>query len=108
MIRRKLFLSSALVFMLGGTGMAQEVCLDVDFTEGMPDDFILECYDQMPVKSQDFKNLYPEMTWFTRGQVNSADMSAVMSTSHRTVDMATDNWMITPQLHLPAENVWLK
>ena len=106
--KMKQILSCVLVMALGIPALGQEVCLDVYFTEGMPDDFILECYDQMPVKSQDFKNLYPEMTWFTRGQVNSADMSAAMSTSHRTVDMATDNWMITNQLHLSAENVWLK
>ena len=84
--------------------LAQEVCLDVDFTEGIPEDFVLECYDQMPVKSQDFQNLTPEMTWFTSGIINSKDYAAVMSTSHRVIDMETDNWMITPKLTLPAEN----
>jgi hypothetical protein len=88
--------------------LAQEVCLDVDFTEGIPEDFVLECYDQMPVKSQDFQNLTPEMTWFTSGIINSKDYAAVMSTSHRVIDMETDNWMITPKLTLPAENVFLK
>ena len=88
--------------------LAQEVCLDVDFTEGIPEDFVLECYDQMPVKSQDFQNLTPEMTWFTSGIINSKDYAAVMSTSHRVIDMETDNWMITPKLTLPAENIFLK
>lgn len=88
--------------------LAQEVCLDVDFTEGIPEEFVLECYDQMPVKSQDFQNLTPEMTWFTSGIINSKDYAAVMSTSHRVIDMETDNWMITPKLTLPAENIFLK
>lgn len=108
MDKKFILLLSIVVLMTGLPVVGQEVCLDVDFTEGMPEDFTLECYDQMPVKGQDFKKIYPEMTWFTKGEVDSEDMSAAMSTSRRIIDMATDNWMITPKLQLPSENVWLK
>lgn len=107
-MKKKHLLSLILVLVAGIPVTGQEVCLDVDFYEGIPEDFTLECYDQMPVKSQDFKNLYPEMIWFTRGQVDSDDLSAAMSTSHRTIDMPTDNWMITPKLHLSNHDIWLK
>lgn len=107
-MKKKQIATGILALVMGLPVISQEVCLDVDFYEGIPEDFTLECYDQMPVKSQDFKNLYPEMTWFTRGEVDSEDGSAAMSTSHRTINMATDNWMITPKLHLPAESVCLK
>ena len=99
---------SILALMMGLPVISQEVCLDVDFYDGIPEDFTLECYDQMPVKSQDFKNIYPEMIWFTRAEVDSEDGSAAISTSHRTINMATDNWMITPKLHLPVDDVCLK
>lgn len=103
----KQYLLSALLCGIGVTMSAQEVCLDVDFVEGIPANFKLDCYDEMPVKKQDFKKVSVKDTWFI-ALVDSEDGVAAMSTSHRTYDLPTDNRMITPRLKLPAENVWLK
>ncbi len=87
--------------------MGQEVCLEVDFYDGIPENFELICYDENPVKSQDFKKINTSKEWNV-ALVNSEDGAAAVSTSHRTYDFPTDNWMITPRLTLPAENVGLK
>lgn len=81
---------------------AQQVCLETDFTQGIPADFKLVCNDQMPVKTTGFnlKYITPAQTWFAN-KVNSTDGRAAMSTSYRNYDMNTDNWMITPKLTLP-------
>lgn len=85
---------------------AQEVCLQTNFNNGIPENFTLICYDQMPVKTQDFKNTVPQKTWFT-GQAYGADGNVAMSTSHRYYDMPTDNWMITPKISISSEKIWL-
>jgi hypothetical protein len=81
--------------------MGQEVCLEVDFYEGIPENFELICYDENPVKSQDFKKINTSKEWNV-ALVNSEDGAAAVSTSHRTYDFPTDKWMITPRLTLPA------
>ena len=85
----------------------QNVCLETDFYDGIPDDFTLICYDEMPVKSADFKKINSNMLW-TVSLVDSEDGVAAVSTSHRTFDLPTDNWMITPRLTLPASGACLK
>lgn len=96
-----------LAWMAAASVAAQEVCLEEDFTWGIPDDFTLICYDQMPVKGQDFKKGSPRMTWFKTAS-GSADGASAFSTSRRAYDLPTDNWMITPKLTLPADGAWLK
>lgn len=86
---------------------AQEVCLETDFYEGIPKNFTLVCYDEMPVKGQDLKKVNGSMEWTTT-LVDSEDGMAAVSISHRLYDLPTDNWMITPRLTLPSENVCLK
>lgn len=87
-----------------------DVCLQTDFTEGIPSDFTLIDYDQIPVDISGFnsKFIVPAMTWFA-STVNSDDKKAALSTSYRAYDIPTDNWMITPQLTIPnKENICLK
>ncbi len=103
---KHLFLSALLAW--GGlSAVGQEVCLETDFYDGIPEDFTLICYDEIPVKSADLKKINSNMLW-TVSLVDSEDGVAAVSTSHRTFDLPTDNWMITPRLTLPAENVCLK
>lgn len=85
----------------------QEVCLETDFYDGIPEDFTLVCYDEMPVNGGDFKKINISKEWVV-SLVDSEDGVAAVSTSHRMYDMPTDNWMITPRLTLPAEGACLK
>lgn len=104
----KHLLSSALL-MAGSLlpAVGQEVCLETDFYDGIPEDFTLVCYDEIPVNSVDFKKINTSMEW-NISVVDSEDGVAAVSTSHRLYDMPTDNWMVTPRLTLPSENVCLK
>ena len=88
--------------------MGQEECLNVDFYDGIPENFTLVCYDENPVKSQDFKKLNTNKEWFGSLVKNGGDDYAAVSISRRTYDFPTDNWMITNRLTLPTENVCLK
>ncbi len=85
----------------------QEVCLETDFYDGIPEDFTLISYDEIPAKGGDFKKINISSEWSV-SVVDSEDGVAAVSTSHRTYDMPTDNWMITPRLTLPAEGACLK
>lgn len=89
------------------TAVAQEICLEEGFTMGIPEEFELVCYDEIPVNGQAFNNVIPSMTWF-KAKSSGQDGAAAFSTSRRSFDIPTDNWLITPKLQLPAENVWLK
>ncbi|MBR5804064.1 MAG: choice-of-anchor J domain-containing protein [Bacteroidaceae bacterium] len=103
----KYIVLSAFTALFTSNVMGQEECLNVDFFDGIPDNFTLISYDENPVKSQDFKKINTSMEWFI-SKVVSKDNVAAISTSHRTFDFATDNWMITPRLTLPSENVGIK
>ena len=103
----KYIVLSAFSALFTSSVMGQTECLNVDFYDGIPENFTLVCYDENPVKSQDFKKINTEKEWFT-SLVDSEDGVAAISTSHRTYDFQTDNWMITPRLTLPTENVGLK
>lgn len=106
---KKVILSGVctLALMVSKSAVAQEICLEEDFTWGIPEEFELVCYDQLPVRGQDFNNVIPSMTWY-KAKSSSKDGASAFSTSRRSFDLPTDNWMITPKLQLPAENVWLK
>lgn len=106
---KKVILSGVctLALMVPKSAVAQEICLEEDFTWGIPEEFELVCYDQLPVRGQDFNNVIPSMTWY-KAKSSSKDGASAFSTSRRSFDLPTDNWMITPKLQLPAENVWLK
>ena len=83
------------------------VCLNEKFG-GNLNKFTLVCNDQMPVKGSYYKNMIPKQTWFVEA-ADCSDGMAVFSASRRAyADLPTDNWLITPQLTLPADNVWLK
>ncbi|MBQ8607787.1 MAG: choice-of-anchor J domain-containing protein [Bacteroidaceae bacterium] len=104
----KQFFSLALGVLAGLPLVAQEtVLLETGFESGIPADFTLVCNDQMPVKSQNFRNISPTSEWFG-GKVDSEDGKAAFSTSHRTYEMETDNWLITPKLTIPERGAWLK
>lgn len=101
------FVLSALTALIVLPGFGQEVCLETDFYDGIPEDFTVVCYDEIPVKSQDFKKINSSMQW-TVSLVDSEDGVAAVSISHRTHDLPVDNWMITPCLTLPEKDVCLK
>lgn len=99
--------TSTLIALFSLPMMGQEVCLNVDFWDGFPEDFTLVCYDEVPVKGGDFKKINITKDWVI-ATVDSEDGLAAVSTSHRSYDFPTDNWMITPRLTIPAENACLK
>lgn len=104
----KHLLSSALL-MAGSVlpTVGQEICLETDFYDGIPEDFTLVCYDEIPIKSQDLKKINGSKEWNV-SLMDSEDGVAAVSISHRTQDLPTDNWMITPRLTLPASGACLK
>lgn len=103
----KYAISSALVALMTLPMAGQEVCLETDFYDGIPEDFTVVCYDEIPVKGGDLKKINSSMEWNV-SLVDSEDGVAAVSISHRAQDMPIDNWMVTPRLALPAENVCLK
>lgn len=86
--------------------MSQEVCFEADFYE-FPEGMTIVSYDEIPVKTQDFKKITLSKEW-TIAAVDSEDGLAAVSTSRRSYDFPTDNWMITPRLTLPLEGACLK
>lgn len=87
---------------------AQNVLLQTDFKSGIPSNFSKVNMDAMPVKTGDFNHIAPQAKWFAEKVDNQLHTTAALSTSHRQYDMDTDNWLITPQLTLPAEGeIWL-
>ena len=59
----KQLFSSALMAWCVLPTVGQEVCLETDFYDGIPEDFTLVCYDEMPVNSVDFKKINTSMEW---------------------------------------------
>ena len=57
----KHILTSILAVLMGASLSAQEVCLDIDFTQGIPSKFTLICNDEMPVNGAGFKNIFPKI-----------------------------------------------
>ncbi len=98
--------TSALVAFCTLPIIGQEVCFEADFYE-FPEGMTIVSYDEIPVKTQDFKKITLSKEW-TIAAVDSEDGLAAVSTSRRTYDFPTDNWMITPRLTLPLEDACLK
>ena len=63
--------------------------------------------DGMPIDAGGLKNLSPSSTWFPGVGVNGADKQVMYSMSQRQGDGATDNWMISPSVHVAHTDVWL-
>lgn len=85
---------------------AQKVCLDENFEKGISK-FTLINEDDMPVQAGDFKKISPQKTWFVADGVNGNYSQVALSCSHRNYDYPTDNWMITPQLDIATDAMWL-
>lgn len=84
---------------------AQEVtCFKADFNAGIPAGCTVVDYAELPVGTGFRVNVGQQ--WFC-GKVFGADGTAAMSTSHRAVDMPTDNWLITPKLSVSSPGIWL-
>lgn len=84
---------------------AQEVtCFKADFNDGIPAGCTVVDYAELPVGTG-FRKRVGEQ-WYC-GDVFGADGKAVMSTSHRSVDLPTDNWLITPKLSISTSGIWL-
>lgn len=103
---KQTLVSAALLAMSSLSVIGQETCFEADFYD-FPENMTLICYDEMPVKGADFKKINISPNWVI-ATVDSEDGLAAVSTSHRSYDLPTDNWMITPRLTLPAENACLK
>lgn len=87
----------------------QNVLLNETFENGIPATFTNSCNDGMNVRSEFFKKGSPKSEWFTsypgKDEINSL---AAYSCSLRQYDkVATDNWLITPQLTINSDDLWL-
>lgn len=86
----------------------QKQYLSTDFNRGIPADYTLICNDNMPVASKDYNRLSAVSTWFT-ADVAGADGKVAVSASRREpADAPTDNWLITPRMHIASANAWLR
>lgn len=102
---------------------AQEVYLSSDFEGANPrEGYTWSNEDGMSVKAQDVARIFdtggatgedgvsskPVADWFLADGVNGNYSRVMMSYSRRTYeDVATDNWLFTPQLDIKSDNAWL-
>lgn len=99
---------SYLILLAAVPAHAGDVYLMTDFNQGIPADFTLISNDNMSIASQDFKRIQPTKTWFS-SEANGADGLVAMSASRRQyADIPTDNWIITPRLHITSTDAWLR
>ena len=63
--------------------------------------------DPNPVAGSAFTNLALRQMWFPGKGVNGADGQVMYSCSHRTYDVPTDNWLITPLIEVTDADAWL-
>ena len=63
--------------------------------------------DGMAIDASGLKNLSPSQTWFPGTGVNGADKQVMYSMSQRTGSGSTDNWMISPSVHITDADAWL-
>lgn len=62
----------------------------------------------MQIKSQDYRHISPDVVWFA-DEVNGTTGKAALSASRREfTDVATENWLITPSLHIASANTWMR
>lgn len=82
--------------------------VSTDFNRGIPSDYTLICNDMMQVATQDYNRISTSGTWFS-GEVAGANGKAAISASRRDIpDAPTDNWLITPLIHIASDNAWLR
>lgn len=100
---------AALVSATALTGWGQTV-LQEDFSQGIPAGFTNIDYDGMNVQTSCFKAGSPTNEWFSvlPGRDDYYHDKAAYSCSLRQYDtVPTDNWLITPQLTLDGDDLWL-
>lgn len=86
---------------------AQETYLNADFEKGTSG-FTFVNLDETPILSADIQKVTPKSEWFVGQGVNGHSGNVILSCAHRQYDdIATDNWMITPQLNIKASDAWL-
>lgn len=86
---------------------AQETYLNAGFEKGTSG-FTFVDLDEIPVLSGDVQKVTAKSEWFVGQGVNGHSGNVMLSCSHRQYDdIATDNWMITPQLNVKASDAWL-
>jgi len=108
-MKAKVFFSACLLMLPFEMACGQTTLLNETFDSGIPASFTTFCNDGMNVRSAYFKNGSPQPEWFAsypgRGQSNT---KAVYSCSLRQYeDVATDNWLVTPQLSVASDGTWL-
>lgn len=82
--------------------------LSTNFNEGIPAGYILTNKDGMEIDREAYKDLKYATTWFAE-EANGADGKVAMSASHRTgAGTPTDNWLITPLVHVASSEGWLR
>lgn len=107
---RRALRATALALCLAGTQVpaaAQQVYLDTRFSNNDYSDYVLTNVDEMPLQSQFFKNITLKSTWFPADGVNNHAGRVMASCSLRQYDLPTDNWLITPLLHIDVHNAFL-
>lgn len=87
----------------------QTVLLDETFESGIPAGFTTLCNDGMNVRSAYFKNGSPKPEWFASypGYGQSNGKAAYSCSLRQYDDVATDNWLVTPQLSVTSGGMWL-
>ncbi len=89
------------------TAKGQDIYYQNDFNKGIPNDFTLIDGDENPVIMGDFANITLNGSWFS-APVDTRENLCAMSTSHCQYDFPADNWLITPSIHIPSGEAWLK
>ena len=78
---------------------SQDIYYQNDFNKGISYDFTLIDGDENPVIMGDFNNITPSGSWFS-APVDTRENLCAMSTSHCQYDFFSDNWLITPSIHI--------
>ena len=87
---------------------SQDIYYQNDFNKGISYDFTLIDGDENPVIMGDFNNIItPSGSWFS-APVDTRENLCAMSTSHCQYDFFSDNWLITPSIHIESGEAWLK
>lgn len=80
---------------------AQKTYLNTNFEDGIPTDFTNLDLDELAVGSG--FDVPVTSNWFV-SNIYGAKGKAVVSTSRHNFELPTDNWLITPQLHIDSQD----
>lgn len=83
------------------------VYYQTNFDDGIPESFTLIDNDETPIKATVYQNVGLNGSWFAN-EIDTKTNRAAFSVSRYNYDFASDNWMITPLIHLESENACLK